>query len=367
MSAEVARLRFGMAKEFTAYADHGAGALCDTMWDQECGGFHWQLDAHDHLSPSVSSDKHAYGQAFAIFALSNVFAATGNASALETARRGFEWLESNAHDARHGGYFEAFTRQGVPILSAERSWNPTSAADWLGTPYGYKSMNTNIHLLEALTELYKVWPVADLRNRLVEMLSIVRDRFVGPPGTLYEFCTPDWRPVSGVDSYGHDIETSYLLVEAAETLGILDEKTKAASRLLADHTLRVAVDQVHGGIFDAGTAFNVWHKDKIWWSQAEALNAFLLMHKLFGDTTDDYFNAFIKQWDYIRNFQIDRSNGGWWETVRPDGSAVTSQSKAHNWKANYHTGRALMHVADALRRMAGSERSGSSVIASHVN
>ena len=173
--------------------------------------------------------------------------------ALDLAKRAFAWLERHAHDPEAGGYREALR------ATARRSSHPPAgrrATDAIGVMYGYKSMNSHIHLFEAMTELYGVWPDPLVRTRLEELLTIVRDKVAVAPGCLNLFFTRDWRPVPDHDSFGHDVETTYLLLEAAEALHAEDEHTVAVARSLVDHALAWGWDETNGGFYDKGAAWS---------------------------------------------------------------------------------------------------------------
>ncbi len=344
------------------YARHGLASLRDTMWDAQKGGFYWRVEkgADGSISAERNGEKHAYGNAFAIYALSAAYRATKEPDALRLAQTAFDWLDKNAHDDVNGGYFEALTREGRPIM---QPYSPDQLSDFIGTRYGYKSMNTHIHLLEAYGALYEVAPSARLKMRLNELFDLVRDKITVEPGALNQYFTPDWRPVPAEDSYGHDIETAYLLTEAAHILGRgNDVKARRAARMLVDHTLDVAFDQELGGIAnDGGTFGGIHNSDKVWWSQAEALNALLLMHELYGtgpSADPRYWQAFVKQWNFIRQYQIDPVNGGWYSFVNADGTPPpATQVKSNQWTESYHQGRALMNVTETLQRLARGEKS----------
>ena len=326
------------------------------MWDAQNGGFYWQVDKG---IADRNGEKHVYGNAFAIYALSAAYKATKNPGALRLAQQDFFWLEKHAHDAKNKGYFEALNRDGTPITAPV---SPEQTSDFIGTRYGYKSMNTHIHLLEAYGALYEVWPEPQLKTRLNELFELARDRIFVEPGALNQFFTLDWRPVPAEDSYGHDIETAYLLTEAAHILEREgDAKTKRVARLLVDHTLDLAFDKEIGGVADAGGVFGgIVKPDKVWWTQAETLNALLLMHELYGtgrDADPRYWLAFLKQWNFIRQNQVDPVNGGWFSYVQADGSPPPpTQVKSDRWTESYHQGRALMNVTDALQRLASGEK-----------
>jgi cellobiose epimerase len=337
---------------FVEYARHGIAFLDEVLRDKELGGFHWILDREGHVDPKQGDEKHVYGTSFVIYAACKAFEVTKDQRARQVARDAFDWLESHAHDSKHGGYFEAIRRDGMPILD----WKPNAPmherVDRLGVYYGYKSMNSHIHLLEALTELKKIDDRPVVKERLLELFLIVRDRIAVEPGALNLYLTRDWRAIPAHDSFGHDVETAYLLVEAAVALEKPeDEKTWLLARSLVDHALDWGWDDESGGFYDKGESFAgaAFDRKKVWWTAAEGLNALLLMHRKFGDQTQRYWKAFLKQWDFIEKHLLDLDNGGWYSETTREGKLLGDGSKANQWKANYHTSRALMNVAGMLR------------------
>lgn len=345
-----------LAEAYRPLVEHGVAFLDERMWDKEFGGPFWQLDPAGQLRPGDPGDKHAYGIAFCMYASAAAHEATGSDRALDLAQRSFRWLDRHAHDSAHGGYHEALARNGAPILS--RPPGAKSDLGIIGAPHGYKSMNAHIHLLEALIALHAAWPDPAVNARLNEVFAIVRDRVTAPPGALHLFFSPDWRPVPGHDSYGHDVEAAYLLIEAHRALGRDDgAKTLAIARSLVDNPLRHGWDTTLGGFYDFGSPFGQRRsKNKIWWTQAEGLNALLLMHEHFGHENPKYYNAFLKQWAFIWNHQIDHDQGEWFQTVSPEGEPERAQPKGSYWKAAYHNGRALLNVTESLRRLAQNSR-----------
>jgi mannobiose 2-epimerase len=343
-AAAVAIRRPEMREAYLPYVRHGVSYLADHLWDREFGGFFWELDPENGLSPSVSPEKHAYGIAFGIYATATAYAAAKDERTLQLAQDAFRWLDRHAHDAKHGGYFEALERDGTPIVAAPN-------ADRIGTAYGRKSMNAHIHLLEAFTALHHVWPDPLVRERLLEVFTIVRDRLPQEPGYLAMFAEPDWTPLPGHVSYGHDVETVFLLAEAAAALGVPDdEATWALARRIWDNTLRHGYDTEHGGIFYEGPPRGPAEKrQKVWWAEAEALQSLCLMHARFVRREPRYWDAFVGTWAFVTRHQVDAQHGGWHGHVSPDGSKVLSADKGDNWKEPYHTCRALMNCADMLR------------------
>ncbi len=336
---------------YNTYAKHGLDFLAAKMWDAKNGGFYWELG--EDGTPTRGGEKHLYGNSFAIYALAGVYEATKDPRALDLAKQAYAWLNAHAYDKAHGGYYEALTQEGTPILA------PTAdggATDEIGTRYGCKTMNSHIHLLEALSALYAVWPDTGLHARLEEMFVLVRDKVaVEQVGCLNYLFLPDWTPLPNYDSYGHDIETAYLMVEAATALGRPDDtRTWALARRLVDHTLDFGEDKVNGGIYDGGPVYSNSPSapDKVWWVQAEALNALLLMHRHFGAEDPRYWAAFHRQWRFIQTRQIDYRVGGWYPAVQENGATLPGRAKSDGWTEGYHQGRALINVTAALRALA---------------
>jgi mannobiose 2-epimerase len=220
-----------------------------------------------------------------------------------------------------------------------------------------KTLNTHIHVLEALVELYGVRREALVRARLEETLALVRDRMTVPPGALNFYFTADWRALPMHDSFGHDVEAAYLMQCAADLLGGEEAAhTARVARGVVDHALDWGWDGEHGGLWFAGQAFGPpFDRTKSWWVQAESLNALLVMHERYGHETDRYWTAFLAQLRFVWNRLVDHRHGGWFPRATEDGSAlVGTRDKAMPWKAAYHDGRALMNAVEALRRMAAA-------------
>ena len=354
IAAQVALRRPDLKAQFLPAARHGLDYLLNVMWDKQAGGFFWGLDEKGAVSPAFTDGKHLYGMSFCLYGAAAAYEATKDPRALELAQRAFRWMDEHAHDAKHGGYFEWLTRDGR-VVQARSAPGHVEAIPVSGFPLGYKSMNTHIHLLESFTELYRVWKDDGLRRRLAELLAIVRDKICVEPGAMNLYFTNDWRAIPGHDSYGHDVETAYLMLEAAEVLGQKgDAVTERTARLLVDHALAYGWDETYGGFFREGTAAGeAEDTKKEWWAQVEGLNTLLLMHEKYGRETDTYFRAFQHQWQFIRDRQVDREFRGLYDTTERDGTP-TNTPKARMWKAAYHDGRALLNVIERLRRRAAT-------------
>jgi mannobiose 2-epimerase len=337
--------------EYLGYARHGIDYLDRVMRDRQEGGFHWVLDPRGEVDPRLGTDKHVYGTAFVVYAASKAYEVTRDDLALRVARDAFDWLETHAHDREHGGYLEALRRDGTPILTWDEAAPIPKRLDRLGTYYGFKSMNSHIHLLEAIAAYSRVVAAPVVKERLREVHEIVRDRIAAEPGALNLYLTREWQATPAHDSFGHDIETAFLLVESAEALGMPDDpRTWHVARRLVDHALDWGWDGTHGGFYYKGEAFGgeAFDTHKDWWTQAEGLNALLLLHRKFGATSDRYWKAFLQEWAFIDKFLIDPDHGGWFMGTTREGKLMGDGRKATQWKANYHTSRALMGVATML-------------------
>lgn len=250
--------RYPSVTYYKSNSQHGFQFLRDVMWDKQYGGFYTLVDRKGTVKNG--DDKNAYGNAFGLYALSAYYHMSHDTAALNLAKKSFNWLEKHSHDPVHNGYFQHLRRDGTPI---KRSPSTPSTAD-----LGYKDQNSSIHLLEALTELYAVWPDPLVRERLDEMLRLVRDVITTSKGNLVLFFQPDWTPVSFRDSsealilkhrnldhvsFGHDVETAYLMLEASHALGLKnDPKTLTVGKRMVNHALANGWDKKLGGFYDQG-------------------------------------------------------------------------------------------------------------------
>jgi mannose/cellobiose epimerase-like protein (N-acyl-D-glucosamine 2-epimerase family) len=352
ISAQVAMRRPELRNEYLPIAEHGVDYLTSTLWDKEKGGFYWGLDEKGQISPQYTDGKQLYGMSFVIYGLAAAYQVTKDPRALEYAQRGFHWIEEHAHDEKNGGYFEWLTRAGAPVQGHPE----TGVVELLAVtpfPIGYKSMNTHIHLLEAFSQLYEVWKDEIVRQRVQELLTIIRDKVCVDPGAMNLYFTNAWQPFPDHDSYGHDVETAYLMLEAEDVLGKgHDPRTERMAKMLVDHALHYGWDQKLGGFYGEGTTMGEPEdKLKAWWVEFEGLNALLMMHEKYGGTTDVYFRAFQQQWSFIKNYQVDGEFHGVFPSVGEDGKPANAV-KGETWKAAYHDGRALLNVTERLHRLA---------------
>ena len=358
-------------REYIDYASHGFKFLTSKMWDEEEGGYYLAVDQAGLPLEENIHEKRIYGQAFAIYGLAEYYSASKEAAALEWAKKSFNWIEENAHDPINGGYFEFLHRDGSPVMVSDNY--QTELNDRL--VIGLKDYNSSIHILEALTSLYHVWPDELVKERLEEMFHVVRDIMVTDPGYLLLYFTADWTPVTGntLDeiageelwytshvTFGHDIETSYLLFEAAEALGNHEERTVKVIKQLTDHTLMKGWDKVNGGIFDKGKYMEtdsmvIIDEKKAWWGEIEALNSMLLLHSLYPEDEMDYYSYFLKQWDFLNTYQIDHEYGGWYNGSLDTNPKSRMANKAHPWKTTYHNSRGMVNCINILRKLGNAD------------
>jgi len=353
ISAQAAMRRPDLRNEYLPIALHGVEYLTHALWDKEKGGFYWGLDEKGQISSFYTDGKHLYGMSFAIYGLAAAYQATRDPRALEFAQRGFRWMEQHAHDPKNGGYFEWLTRDGT-LVTGHPETGVLELAPVCNFPIGFKSMNTHIHLLEAFSQLYEVWKDDLLRQRIEELLAIIRDKVCVEPGAMNLYFTNAWQPFPDHDSYGHDVETAYLMLEAEDVLGKgHDPRTERMAKMLVDHSLHYGWDQSLGGFYREGTTMGqAEDKQKDWWVQFEGLNALLMMHEKYGKETDRYFHAFQLQWSLIKNYLIDPEFHGVFHRLGEDGKPVVA-AKGEIWKAAYHDGRALLNVTERLHRLSG--------------
>ena len=344
---------------------HGFAFLRDVLWDRERGGFHQRVARDGRPVPDERGRfvRTTYGVTFCIFACARHWAVTRDAAALALARDAGDWLDEHARDAEHGGWFSFLEPDGTVLRDG---YGPDTAKD----------QNAMIHVLEAFTELYRVWPDARLRRRLEESLVLIRDRMLTPRGYLGRCFRADWTPVTWHDlpadvrgphrhyhdhvNFGHDVETAMLFVEACAALGRPDDEvTIRAAKRLIDHALRTGWDDVEGGLADAGAYVDgsprvtIVMPSKCWWSQAETLYALLLFGDLFPDDPLDYHGKFLRQWRYVQRWLVDHVRGGWYDFGLDRSPSARRAFKAHQWKECYHEVRALINVVERLE-MAGT-------------
>lgn len=385
-----AAARFTKNKAYLEMADFAYKTIVTKFWDKNHGGVFWQV--HPDGAPHVSK-KQIYGEAFCCYGLSEYAAALkelregedspcGHTSLCPTLSSGgsddtpatplseecmnlaldiFNLLENNARDYKAGGYIEA----------CATDWSPTT--DMILSPKDMncpKSMNTNLHVMEAYTNLYRNLPVVfpdaesvhqEAGNALYELVKVTVEKILQKNAHLAMFFDMEWNSLSDEISYGHDIEASWLLWEAACELHNEELKSEIRNTVIrvADAALSEGFDHKNGCmenfLFPAGkheaseetkkTSSPFRDRTRVWWNQAEAMNGFYNAWEMTGERK--FSDACLKQWNWILNFQIDKTGGEWWNSVDINGKPVLTEDKGGNWKTSYHNGRTCLEL---LRR-----------------
>ena len=336
--------------EYLAAASHGYEFLRDRMWDREFGGFYWEIDSSGHSA--VRPEKQIYGQAFALYALTEYATASGDSSAKDTAKELFGLIETKAHDKRYGGYRDILRRDWTP-LSANHMANGHDRVP-------IKRMNTHLHLLEAITSFCSCFTEDALaRERLMELILINSNSVVRKDiGACTDRYLEIWQPLTGPAyqriSYGHDLENIWLLMEACKVASIAENLLSDLYRSLFKYAVQYGLDRKNGGFYNSGVFKSPADRcEKIWWVQAESLIAALEMYRITQEQI--YWDCFSRVLDWIVQHQIDWQYGDWYETV--DGEGRSSGVKAGPWKGPYHNGRAMLRCLELLDLCPAAEMS----------
>jgi mannobiose 2-epimerase len=336
-------------------ARQGFDFLIAHMWDAEYGGWYWRCAQNGE---TIVPDKVMYGQSFAIYALSEYSYATGDPRGLEYADRTFNTIQRYGADVARGGYYESFARD----------WGLKVGEHFSGDR---KSMNTQMHLMEAFTTLALASGQMVHARRLQELIDLITKRLINPvTGAGHEWFSLDfipqpldelvvnWNgggdrqlldPPVFLNSYGHDIELAWLLVEAGNVLGQPHDTYLPVARGLVDHALAYGLDRTYGGIYYEGQqGCPALFRYKGWWQQAEALVGFLDLYDLTHEET--YLDVFRLTWSFVNQHMINHAVGEWRTMIAEDGQELQGDL-GHAWKAAYHTGRALIEIVRRIDRI----------------
>ncbi|TAE46543.1 MAG: N-acyl-D-glucosamine 2-epimerase [Bacteroidetes bacterium] len=314
-------------------ADRAFHYIASYFYDPEYQGVYWSLD---HLGAPAQTKKQSYAQAFAIYALSEYYLLTRSPESLHLAQQIFSRLETHALDKVRNGYLEAFTREWGAMADIRLSDKDANEA---------KTQNTHLHILEAYTNLCRCDNSAPVKDALRNLIFLFTDKFIDPESAhIHLFFDEEWSLRSDIVSYGHDIEASWLLWEAAEVLDEAAVKTllKPICLRIAEVTLKEATEADGAVINEYYPSQQRYDRDRIWWVQAEAMVGFWNAWQLSGETR--YREAALRTWNYILDNQRDTVGGEWFWNVSAEGIPSRSEDKAGFWKCPYHNGRALMEM-----------------------
>ncbi|HZY25899.1 MAG TPA: AGE family epimerase/isomerase [Bacteroidales bacterium] len=299
--------------------------------DKQYGGAYRSVKSNG--APS-DTRKQIYTQSFFIYGLCEYYRATGDTESLNCAKQIFELFEKYALDTQNGGYFEVFTRdwhRSHDLIIGEKSVNDE------------KTMNTHLHIMEAYTNLYKVWPEKRVGDELKNLVILFLDKIIDAK-TFHLICFMDknWNRTSDIDSYGHDIESSWLLNEAADLLddSILSGRVKLMSIKVADAALEGL--QADGSmIYEKDLSSNLTNNERSWWVQAETVVGCFNVFEMTGD--ERYLEKSLNCWKYTKNHIVDNKAGGWFSSVSESG-VPGHGDKGGFWVCPYHNSRMCMEI-----------------------
>ena len=323
---------------YKANAEHAKNYIFDHFFDPEFGGTYWMLNADGSVA---DAKKQIYSQAFFIYALVEYYRLTNDAECLERAKELFYFIEKNSFDYQKNGYFEAYSRDWKLLEDLRLSEKDANEK---------KTMNTHLHILEAYSNLYRVWKDPVLEQQLQNLILLFTDKIINQDSFhLNLFFDEDWNSRSTLISYGHDIEASWLIDEAALVLNKTDIIGKVRPIVL-----KVA-DAAAEGLRDNGSIVNekntaTGHVDTNcdWWPQAETMVGYYNAYQISGNSA--YLNNVLKNWTFINENIIDRENGEWVWAVNENGSKDRKNDKAGFWKCPYHNSRMCLELIERISR-----------------
>jgi len=306
--------------------------------DAEYGGVYWSVN---YLGQPLDTKKQVYALAFALYGLSEYYAASGHAPALTHAQNLFRAIEQHSFDAEHGGYLEALARDWSPLADLRLSDKDANEK---------KTMNTHLHVLEAYANLYRYRPDAHLQTQLRKLLEVFLTHLIDAnTHHLHLFLDEQWQVKSTAVSFGHDIEAAWLLLEAAEVLG--DEELISRFRRVAVDMATAAARGLDttGGLGDEhDPASGHWNREKHWWVQAEAMVGLLNAYHLSEQT--QFYTQFQAVWKFTQQHLLDLNEGEWYWGVTADLQLMPREDKAGFWKCPYHTTRACLEVMQRCKK-----------------
>lgn len=300
--------------------------------DKELGGTYWTVSCD---GKPVDTKKQIYSQAFFVYAFTEHYRASGDESSLKKAIELFNVIEKFSFDNELNGYFEAFSREWKLLEDLRLSEKDANEK---------KTMNTHLHILEAYTNLYRVWKDNQLGKQLHNLIMIFTEKIMNrESGHLDLFFDENWNIKSSIVSYGHDIEASWLIYEAAYILG--DEELLGKVRKSCFVIAEAATEglQPDGSIVyekDLTTGHLV--KDRHWWVQAEAVVGFMNMYELTGNKA--WLEKTLHCWNYISENLRDGTGKEWFWSISDDGKVNRNDDKAGFWKCPYHNSRMCLEL-----------------------
>lgn len=334
-----AAARYWNKDKYIKMANRAYDYILKYFFDNKYGGGYWMLDFQGN---PIDKKKKSYGQAFLIYGLSEYYRATGSEEALNLAKDYFDLIENKIYDQEIGGYIETFNRD----------WSISEDARLSEKDMDEKiSMNNHLHILEAYTNLLRVWKNALLEERLSQLIRIFLEHIISSDNFhLNLFFDENWNVKSETISYGHDIECSWLLLEAAQVLGdaeVIDE-VEAVVPKMVDVTIQEGIND-NGAVYYEKKGTGEIVRDIDWWPQAETVVGLVNAYQITGQT--EYLEQGVKTWQFIEENVVNKENGEWYNKITPDGEPCSDCGKVSIWKGPYHNARACMELIDRLEKI----------------
>jgi mannobiose 2-epimerase len=303
--------------------------------DKKYGGVYWELD---YTGKPLNPRKQIYGLSFVMYGMVEFNRACGDNKALEIAIDLFNLIEKHSFDKENNGYIEALSQEWNKLDDLRLSEKDDNES---------KTMNTHLHVLEAYTNLYRVWKNEVLGTALKNLIRLFIDKFINVDFNLNLFFDDYWNLKSDLISYGHDIECSWLLHEAAEVSGDYEliRTTAELAVKMAKQAFK-GIDDDGGMIYETFPSKKHTDADKHWWPQAEAVVGFYNAYQLSGKP--EFLEKAMGSWNFIKDYIVDKENGEWFWSVNKEGIPDKNHEKAGFWKCPYHNGRACMEMIERL-------------------
>jgi mannobiose 2-epimerase len=325
-----AAYRFYPTAIYKKMADEAFRILIEFFWDNENDGIYWSVFPN---GKPEDTKKQFYAEAFFMYAMSEYCLAFKDEKAKQLAISMFMLIEKYAFDLEFGGYIEANTADWKVTTDQRLSPKDLDVK---------KSMNTHLHILEAYTNLYRIHKTEEVEMKVEHLLRVFLDKILDDKTDhLILFFDKDWKVRSEIDSYGHDIEATWLMLEAAEVLGKkeLIEEVEHVAIKMSDVAAKEGLAE-HGGMFYERAEGHLQEQFD-WWPQAEAVVGFFNTFQITKD--EKYLEYAQKSWKFIQNHIIDKKNGEWFWGVDAELKPLKTD-KVSPWKAPYHNGRMCMEM-----------------------
>lgn len=322
--------------EYLEMATRAKRYLLDYFYDFEFGGVYWEVDSAGN---PLDTKKQIYAIGFAIYGLSEYTRATGDVEALDFAKKLFEVIEKYSFDTDQNGYLEALTREWNPIADMRLSEKDENEK---------KTMNTHLHILEPYTNLYRVWKDERLKKQIRNLVNLFLDKILDSKTYhLNLFFEDDWTNKYQIISYGHDIEASWLIHEAALVLGDKDLLKKVEPNIIriaraADEGLNTDGSMIYENLVAQGKVDRELH----WWVQAENIVGHINLFQYFHD--DKALEIALLCWNFVKCHLVDNEHGEWYWSLFSDGTVNKIDDKAGFWKCPYHNGRMCLEILERM-------------------